>query len=156
MKLRFADACDCQTLARLHAAAFETPWDAQHMTILLAGPGVFAQIAEGGDGPIGFILARTAADEAEVLTLAVEPQHRRQGAGSALLTGAAGAAAVFGARSLFLEVAADNADALGLYRKRGFVAVGHRKGYYDQGAADAVVMRLDLNSGLSQPYHQGY
>jgi ribosomal-protein-alanine N-acetyltransferase len=154
VKLRFADVSDCQILARLHADAFEKPWDAAHMTTLLAGPGVFAQIAEGDDGPIGFILARTAADEAEVLTLAVEPQHWRQGVGSALVAGAAGAAVVFGARSLFLEVAADNVEALGLYRKRGFVAVGHRKGYYDQGAADAVVMRLDLNSGLSQPYHQ--
>jgi ribosomal-protein-alanine N-acetyltransferase len=155
VKIRFADAADCQTLGRLHAAAFETPWDAQHISTLLAGPGVFAQIAEGDDGPIGFILARTAADEAEILTLAVEPRLWRQGVGSALVAGAAGAAAVFGARSLFLEVAADNTEAFGLYRKRGFVAVGHRKGYYDQGAADAVVMRLDLNSGLSQSYHQG-
>lgn len=154
MKLRFADAGDCQTMARLHAAAFEAPWDAQHLTTLLAGPGVFAQIAEGDDGPIGFILARMAADEAEILTLAVEPQHWRQGVGSSLLTGAVSAAAAFGARSLFLEVAAENTEALGLYRQRGFVAVGHRKGYYDRGAADAVVMRLDLNSGLSQPYHQ--
>jgi ribosomal-protein-alanine N-acetyltransferase len=53
------------------------------------------------------------------------------------------------AETLFLEVAADNAAALGLYEGLGFEMAGRRKGYYDRGAAspriDALVMRLCLN-----------
>jgi ribosomal-protein-alanine N-acetyltransferase len=52
-----------------------------------------------------------------------------------------------GATAMFLEVAVDNAPALALYRRAGFVRAGLRKDYYDRGAAgsaDAAAMRLDL------------
>jgi ribosomal-protein-alanine N-acetyltransferase len=52
------------------------------------------------------------------------------------------------AGSLFLEVGADNAAALALYRAMGFRQVGHRCAYYrrvDRPAADAIVMRLGLD-----------
>jgi len=153
VRLAFARAENCDDLARIHARAFDASWGPAQMSALLTGPGVFALIAYHGEAAAGFILARTAAGEAEVLTLAVEPNHRRLGLGLALIGGAVGAAAKLGARSLFLEVAMDNREALGLYRKVGFAVVGGRKGYYDCGSTDAVVMRLDLNSGPASPYH---
>ena len=55
-----------------------------------------------------------------------------------------------GAETLFLEVAVDNTAAIALYRAAGFASAGTRKGYYDRGAAgrvDALVLRLDLNTG---------
>jgi len=70
-------------LAALHAKAFDGGeiWDADAFETLLAGPGVDAIIAVRGEAPLGFILMRTIADEAEMLTLAVLPSARRSGIG---------------------------------------------------------------------------
>ncbi|MFZ5670666.1 MAG: GNAT family N-acetyltransferase [Pseudomonadota bacterium] len=139
--LRRAGSADAPLLAALHAGAFEAPWSEDAFETLLAAFGVFGLIAGG----VGFILCRTVADEAEILTLAVLPAHRRKGAAAALVEAAAALAAARGAQSLFLEVAADNAPALALYASRGFAEAGLRNGYYASGA-DALVMRRMLNS----------
>lgn len=141
MSLRAAPAEDAAVLAGLHAAAFDKPWSAGEIAALMATPGVFALTVDLK----GFILCRSIAGEAEILTLAVDPAARRAGAGRALVEAAAGLAAQCGAESLFLEVAADNTAALALYSATGFQRVGLRKGYYASGA-DAVVMRRALNS----------
>jgi [ribosomal protein S18]-alanine N-acetyltransferase len=91
----------------------------------------------------GFVLARAAAGEAEILTLAVVPAARRQGVGSALLAGAMAAACARGAAEMFLEVAASNAAAHALYAGLGFTEVGRRPRYYADGA-DAFVLRRTL------------
>jgi ribosomal-protein-alanine N-acetyltransferase len=82
-----------------------------------------------------------------VLTLAVDPAHRRSGAGRALVEAVAITAAAAGARSLFLEVASDNQAAMALYGAAGFGRVGQRPAYYRRaaGAVDALVLRRDLN-----------
>ena len=134
-------------LARIHAAAF-TPvhrWDAQAMTDLLAMPGVFVLLAQGGDIPpgAGFIMARTLFDEAEILTFAVDPAWQGQGIGRALLARCLHEAARAGAASMFLEVARDNAAALGLYHAAGFAVVGVRPRYYPDGT-DACVMKREI------------
>ncbi|TCZ55290.1 GNAT family N-acetyltransferase [Roseicella aquatilis] len=91
----------------------------------------------------GFVLARAAGGEAEILTLAVLPAARRQGLGAALMAAALAGAAARGAEAMFLEVAAGNAAALPLYRGLGFAEVGRRRRYYPDGA-DALVLRRDL------------
>lgn len=137
----------CFILADLHDRAFDRPWSAEAFESLLGGPGVFALLGEA-DAPKGFILCRSIAGEAEILTLAVDPAARRRGWGAALVEMAAGVAAETGAEALFLEVAADNLAAIGLYGATGFSRVGLRKGYYadPEGAKDAVVMRRSLNT----------
>lgn len=132
---------DARQLAVLHAGAFERPWDEPGFEALLVTFNVFGLMLDGQ----GFILCRAVADEAEILTLAVTPIVRRNGAGRTLVEAAAATAAARGAASLFLEVAADNAAALGLYARTGFEPAGLRKGYYADGT-DAVVMRRALNS----------
>lgn len=142
-------AAASESLAALHAKAFDRPWDAQAFRDLLASPGVGALGVEGEDGLAGFILLRAIAGEAEVLTLAVEPHARRQGLGRVLVEAAASAAGGLGAQMLWLEVAADNPGALALYAIGGFDVVGRRPAYYsrpDGPAQDAVLMRRDLNS----------
>jgi ribosomal-protein-alanine N-acetyltransferase len=105
-----------------------------------------AHAVDRGGRLAGFILSRVAADEAEVLTLAVAPELRRKGLGAALLARAAREARTGGAKRLLLEVAADNHPALSLYERAGFAKVGARKAYYDrQGGADALTLALDLN-----------
>jgi ribosomal-protein-alanine N-acetyltransferase len=90
-----------------------------------------------------FIMVRVAADEAEILTLAVPPLLRRRGRGRALLDAAIVHARMRGARAMFLEVSATNDAARALYAQAGFHETARRTGYYDDGA-DALVLSRDL------------
>ncbi|GAW41666.1 ribosomal-protein-alanine N-acetyltransferase [Brevundimonas sp. SH203] len=130
-------------LAALHAEAFAAPWDARAFSDLLAQPGVCLGVETDG-----FILIRVVLDEAEILTLAVRPDARRQGLGRRLVERACDAAKEAGAASLFLEVAEDNAAARALYARAGFVEIGRRKAYYtgtDGRRIDALALRRDLS-----------
>lgn len=131
-----------EVMALLHAAAFPRceRWSAASFAAQLALPGVFGWLDERG----GLALARIAADEAELLTLAVHPEARRRGIGQALLACALAEAARRGARAAFLEVAETNAPARALYGAADFVLVGRRRGYYGSGA-DALVLRRALD-----------
>ncbi|QUD86434.1 ribosomal protein S18-alanine N-acetyltransferase [Phenylobacterium montanum] len=150
MTLRPALPEDTPALAALHAASFVAPWGAQEIADLLAGPGGFGLVIEAANGsPAGFILCRVVVGEAEVLTLAVAPETRGQGLGRVLMQAALGLARTAGAETMFLEVAADNAPALALYRGLGFERIGLRPGYYahgGRGPIDALVYRLSLNA----------
>lgn len=128
-------------LARLHGLCFTTPrpWSAGEFSALLAQPDVMLV-----SGPSGFALGRLAADEAEVLTIAVAPGARRRGLGRRLLAGLVAEVAAGGAATVFLEVAADNGPARALYRAAGFVEAGRRPGYYrlpDGTRGDALLLR---------------
>ena len=130
-------------LAALHAAAFapERGWSAQEFVDLLAQPRCFLHICAHG-----FALVRTLARETELLTLAVDPGHRRCGAATLLVAEWLRTAAC-DADTAFLEVAADNLAARALYARHGFAACGLRKGYYTRPhgpPADAVVMKRAL------------
>ena len=126
-------------LARLHAACFEypRPWRAAEFAALLEDPSIILVSSPGGFG-----LARLAADEGEILTLAVAPDARRQGIGAALLGGMLDRLRNRGAGRVFLEVAADNAAARALYARAGFDETGRRPRYYGTGAAamDALIL----------------
>ncbi len=148
MTLRFAGSDDAEALHALHGAAFDQPWSAAEIERLMRIMGGFAVLAEA-ETPEGFVLARTVADEAEILTLAVAPAFRRKGAGRALVEAAAIEARRRGAKTLFLEVATDNPGAIALYEGAGFSRAGLRRAYYarpDARPADALVLRRTLNS----------
>lgn len=141
-------------LATLHTEAFAAGWTRQSMTELLAMPGALALLALNGGQPAGFLLLRQAADEAEIITLAVRPRLQRLGVARALLQAGLHGLAERGAKACFLEVAEDNAAALALYAGYGFSEVGRRPGYYGpnghardgQGGGNAIVMKVsDLN-----------
>lgn len=141
-------------LASLHAHGIGEAgpaWTGDAFATLLALPGRGAFVAEEAGQPVGFMLLGLAADEAEVITLAVLPAARRRGIGAALVGAAAREASVRGATRLFLEVAEDNAPARALYGRAGFVPIGRRKGYYarEPGPVDALVLALTLSSCLS-------
>jgi ribosomal-protein-alanine N-acetyltransferase len=147
--LRAVQAADAAVLAALHAQAMDEAWSAATFAGLLAVPGSFGLLAMGAGDPAGFALARVAADEAEILALAVVPAWRCRGVGAALVDATAAAARGRGARRLFLEVSAENAAGRALYRRCGFVAVGTRAAYYARpgaAAADALVLALALDS----------
>ena len=136
-----------ETLAALHAQAFDKPWSASEIAALIGGAGAYAVLAQDA-APLGLVISRNLFEEAEILTLAVAPDARRRGIGLALVKAAAGLARQGGASSLVLEVGEDNPGAIALYGASGFVQVGLRRNYYDRGGRqiDALLMRLDLNS----------
>lgn len=149
MKLDLATPNDAPAMASAHAQAFDAPWTEMDFEDLLDGPGIFGFVARGED-PAGVLVCRTAAGEAEILTVGVAPWARRRGVGKALMVAAIGVARGVGANEMFLEVDVGNAAAVALYERLGFGRAGLRKAYYDRGVdgrADALVMRLDLTTG---------
>ena len=88
--LRPLGALDLDRAAALHAEAFvpfgERAWTRQDMAELLASPGVAGLLLEVDGGDAGLAICRVAADEAELLTIAVRPAYRRRGAARRLLT----------------------------------------------------------------------
>lgn len=131
-----------EAMATVHVEAFDAPWSAEAFAALLVQPGVVLHTEDGG-----FILCRIAADEAEILTLAVRSGARRRGLGARLVTTAIASAADQGATRMFLEVAEDNAAARALYAGAGFTEAGRRPRYYARpGGApvDALLLARSL------------
>lgn len=130
-----------QILESLHSDGFPNPWMSHIFEDMLTLRNVYGFMAIVPD-PAGFIMIRAAAEEAEILTLAVIPSHRRKGLGRALVKKALNHLKVFGTTVCHLEVASDNIAAQRLYRSSGFVQVGRRAGYYarQEGGMDAVLM----------------
>ena len=87
-----------------------------------------------GENAVGFVLSRGAADEEELLLIAVDPRRRGRGIGTALLTRFIAEAGARGAARLFLEMREGN-PAESLYRRHGFATVGRRRAYYRRGTA---------------------
>lgn len=137
-----ATAADSDVMAAIHGSAFAgaDAWGPDVFSLLLALPNVAGLLHSAG----GMVLARVAADEAEVLTLAVTPTVRRSGVGAVLLQEAITLITAMGARTVFLEVSVSNSSALRLYTRTGFKQAGRRPHYYSDNA-DALVLRLDLN-----------
>lgn len=145
--LRNARRGDAAAFATLHGLSFRRGWSEDEIESLLADPTVVAHAAGDRDRVDGFILSRKAADEAEILSVAVAPRSRGTGLGRRLLDLHLRRLAGLGVRAVFLEVDAANEPALRLYDRAGFEQVGERPGYYrdSQGrAATALVLRRDL------------
>lgn len=146
--IRQVNAEEAENLGPLHAISFDHPWDVDSIRKLMGMRGVLALAAMSHLGkPLGFLLARVAADEAEILTLAVAPLYRRRRIGSRLLAGAADMLAAAGARRLHIEVSHSNIPATRLYETAGFAVSGSRRSYYarsDGTYEDAVLMSRSL------------
>jgi ribosomal-protein-alanine N-acetyltransferase len=99
-------------------------------------------VAEAPDGTIaGYAGLAAAGDSGDVQTIAVHTAHQGTGLGARLLAELLGAATGFGCQDVYLEVRVDNTRAQRLYTRFGFEPVGIRRGYYQPGDHDALVMR---------------
>jgi [ribosomal protein S18]-alanine N-acetyltransferase len=143
-----------EILAALHAAAVaDEPgggaWQPAGIARLLAASATFAMLAravESGE-PLGFLLAQSALDEAEILMLAVTPAARRQGVAKRLLNDGHEALALRGVTRVLLDVADDNTAARALYDSAGYQPLTRRRGYYarpDGVPVDAHVLAKSL------------
>lgn len=131
--------------AAIHRTAFATPWPAGEFENLLSSNAVIADGIGEPNALRGFVLSRRAADEAEILTIAVERTARSAGLATTLLGAHISRLARSGVSTLFLEVDEANTPALALYRRYGFQQVGRRPAYYakpDGSRANALILKL--------------
>jgi [ribosomal protein S18]-alanine N-acetyltransferase len=138
---------ECAELAALHGRAFEKGWSAKELAAFLADASCGCLAAETAGTLTGLVIVRAAADEAEILTLAIDAPGRRQGTGRRLMEAAHGWAAARGAVTLFLEVGEHNVPARALYHNLGYVAVGHRRDYYVSNfgyTENALVLQFEI------------
>lgn len=133
-----------EIMAALHKAAFapERGWSAAEFASLCGSP--YVEVFEREQG---FALVRSIAGEAELLTLAVSPDHRRRGTARDLMQDWM---IHENAQIAFLEVASDNHAAQALYLQFGFAETGRRKAYYSRPngpSADALLMQAAVTRG---------
>ena len=134
-------------LAELHGESFETRWSETAFSEMLAVPGTQAILVSSQNNPMGFVLFRKAADEAEILTICTRPVFRQKGHGKLLMRHLESLLKNDGVKSLFIEVAISNHAALALYASSGFHKAGERKNYYERSDGkreDALIMRKGL------------
>ena len=138
-----AGVADAETLATIHRDLFSPPWSSDDFAGLLKQSSTLGLIASNRREPVGLLMGRVVADEAEILTLGVSRPWQRLGIAARLVETFVRRAAERGATQVFLEVAADNFAAQQLYLAEGFREVGRRPGYYQRDsapAADALIM----------------
>jgi ribosomal-protein-alanine N-acetyltransferase len=139
---------DAPKLAQLHGASFHRGWGEGEFEQMLAERNTLVHRLRQGRKTIGFAVSRMAADEAEILSIAVEPKHRGRGLSRNLLLTHLGHLAGHGVRTVFLEVEENNQPARRLYARAGFAVAGRRERYYRQPGGEqlnAVLMRRDLS-----------
>jgi ribosomal-protein-alanine N-acetyltransferase len=153
VSVRLAGLADTAELARLHAASFSEGWSEADFQVWLSRPQGFAAIAFREREAVAFGLALAAGEDGELLTIAVHPDSRRKGFGRSIFLALSAEARKRRLGRWILEVAHNNAPALGLYKSEGFVEIGARKAYYSQpeGRVDALVLSRPVVSGHGGP-----
>jgi ribosomal-protein-alanine N-acetyltransferase len=139
---------DAPKLAQLHGASFHRGWGEGEFEQMLTERNTLVHRLRRGRKIIGFAVSRMAADEAEILSIAVDPKHRGRGLSRNLLLTHLGHLAGRGVRTVFLEVEENNQPARRLYARAGFSVAGRRERYYKQPGGEqlnAVLMRRDLS-----------
>ncbi len=134
-------------LAELHGESFVTQWTETAFSEMLGIPGTQAIVVSSQNNPMGFVLFRKAADEAEILTICIRPALRQKGHGKLLVQHLEKLLKNEGVKSLFIEVAVSNQEAFALYAASGFEKAGTRKNYYERSGGkreDALIMRKGL------------
>ena len=148
-----AGRADAAAMAEIHERSFTRSWSEEDISAMLTDDqsigGLVARRGSKDKARVaGFVLVRSAGDDAEILTVAVDPASRRRGFGRKLIEEAARRAYRDRAGSLFLDVDEGNRAAVSLYRGLGFETVGQRSRYYQGGDSPpgtALVMRLKLD-----------
>jgi len=139
---------DATRLAQLHGASFHRGWGESEFESMLTERNTLVHRLRIGRKTVGFAVSRMAADEAEILSIAVASSHRGRGLSRNLLLTHLGHLAGHGVRTVFLEVEENNQPARRLYERAGFGVTGRRERYYRQASGEqlnALLMRRDLS-----------
>lgn len=144
--VRAARPEDASALRKTEALSFSDPWSEAEFEQLLSAPGVEGWICWAGTRLSGYLLVRSAGEEAEILNLAVAPEFRRRRVALRLLGRGLDTLLARGVHQVFLEVRRSNRAARALYHRLGFTLAGVRRGYYRKPLEDAMVLRRRLDS----------
>jgi len=139
---------DAPRLAQLHGASFHRGWGEGEFESMISERNTLVHRLRLGRKTVGFAASRMGADEAEILSIAIDADERGRGLSRDLLLTHLGHLAGKGVRTVFLEVEENNAPALRLYERAGFAVVGRRERYYRQASGEqlnALLMRRDLS-----------
>ncbi|MFZ5716608.1 MAG: ribosomal protein S18-alanine N-acetyltransferase [Bradyrhizobium sp.] len=139
---------DAARLAQLHGASFARGWGEGEFESMIGERNTLVHRLRLGGKTIGFAVSRVGADEAEILSIAVDAAYRGRGLSRTLLMTHLGHLAGRGIRTIFLEVEENNQPARRLYERAGFTVVGRRERYYKQPNGEqlnALLMRRDLS-----------
>ena len=131
------------SVARLERENFSLPWSENVLSSELKNPLSLWVVATNDGAVIGYVGAQIVPDEADMMNLAVDAQHRRQGIGKALVEHLIASLQERMVRSLTLEVRVSNAPAVSLYEGMGFLTVGRRPNYYQKPKEDAWILRKE-------------
>lgn len=131
-------------IAALEQICFSDPWSEASVRYECSNPLSDWLVAVEDERVVGYVGSQSVPPEADVMNLAVAPEYRRKGIGSALMQALTELLHTNGMESLFLEVRASNDPAIALYQRFGFVQVGRRKKYYVNPTEDALILRKEL------------
>ena len=131
-------------IAALERLCFSDPWSENSIASELKNPLSLWLVAEEEGCVLGYIGSQTVMGEADMMNVAVHPDHRRQGVAEALVTALMQALRGADATILTLEVRISNEPAKAMYEKLGFQQIGCRKNYYRHPKEDALILRKEL------------
>lgn len=131
---------DVEKIVQIEEACFPDPWSKEMFFDAFSLPICHGVVAEEEGEVIGYACQTVLFEDAELLNIAVSPQHRKKGVGRAIIEKIEQKATELGAERLLLEVRVGNEAALSLYRSFGFEDLSVRKRYYEDGE-DALVMQ---------------
>ena len=143
--IRAARLGDAEDVVRIDQNSFTQPWAPHVMreAIEKAQSGEYIALVAAIETQVcGFVIAWNVREEGEIATIAVDENFRGHGIAHHLLQAALHEATRRGAEVIFLEVRPANEIAQRLYKKNGFVQVGRRKNYYQNGD-DAIIMKWE-------------
>ena len=146
MQIREMKLADVFTIAQMESEIFSDPWSVSSCRSAIENKSIYPVVAvdEASGRIVGYAFLMGAADEAEVLRIAVDAGHRRCGIGDLLMKEILQYGADDGYYFFYLEVRAGNLPAIALYRKWGFLLTGRRPDYYKNPREDALILEMGL------------
>lgn len=145
-KIKSMTAAETGQVAAIAAEVFSQPWTKQALDDSLSGDDNFFLLCMEEDAVLGYCGLYMAADEGEIINVAVKPEYRGQGIAHQLMQALLAKGNTQGISRYFLEVRVSNTAAIALYEKNGFIRQGIRKNFYQSPKEDAYVMnRIEEN-----------
>jgi [ribosomal protein S18]-alanine N-acetyltransferase len=146
VRIRTLTALDLPRVFEIETQSFSTPWRESTFRGLLRRKDTDLLAASRGDQLIGYAIAWTVVDQAELGNIAIAPEARGLGVGGLLLRAMLERLRHRRAAECFLEVRESNEIAQQMYLAHGFAEVGRRRAYYNEPVEDALVMRIHLET----------
>jgi ribosomal-protein-alanine N-acetyltransferase len=143
LEIRRLTLRDLGAVEEIERASYPTPWSRSMFAGELTKPASISLGAFEGEDLVGYVIVSRYVDAWHVMNVAVRPEERGRGIGTALLERLFEATASDARRGYTLEVRVSNERAIKLYERLGFKGRGVRRGYYTDNREDALIMWKD-------------